>query len=109
MANPGYRADGTHPWDDIFVANADGTYTCGPCLPDDVDPGANDVQVWDTYSRGWTGPVLCCKCKLSIPVYVEGEAAVEATGVCVGCCATDRPLLQDRYGGGFVCPCCWTP
>jgi hypothetical protein len=28
---------------------------------------------------------------------------------CVGCGATDRPLLVDRYGGGKVCPCCWSP
>jgi hypothetical protein len=57
----------------IFVANRDGTYHCADCIPSTVDLGDPDVEVWEERSDGWLRPVICCKCKLSIPVYVDGK------------------------------------
>lgn len=73
--NPGPNRDGSHPWDLIFIAHHDGTFTCGPCTPDGVDPGDDDVQVWEVGSHGWTAPVVCRACRKSIEVYVDGEGA----------------------------------
>lgn len=70
--NPGHDAKGDHPWKTIFVAVSDG-FICGPCLPDGVDPEDQDVEVWDLWSSGWTGPCVCKVCKLSIPVYIDGD------------------------------------
>jgi len=57
----------------IFVANADGTFYCNDCIPADLDVGSFDVETWEEYSSGWTAPCVCRECKLSIPVYVDGE------------------------------------
>jgi hypothetical protein len=45
---------------------------CHKCIPKDLDIGSDDVEVWETHSDGWTGPVLCSVCLLSIPVIVDG-------------------------------------
>ena len=56
-----------------FVANPDGTFTCEMCFGDELRArlGDDDVQVWEVGSRGWTAPVVCATCKLSIPVVVD--------------------------------------
>jgi hypothetical protein len=71
--NPGYNGFGRHPWENIFVVTEDGDVICGPCLPDYVDPGDQDVEVWAFYTEGWLGPCVCMTCGFSIPVYVNGE------------------------------------
>ncbi len=73
--NPGPDAKGRHPWAGIFVCHADGTCTCGPCLPDDVDPADVAVEVWEVGSHGWLGPMVCKACKASIPIVCDGEEA----------------------------------
>jgi len=73
VTNPGYDEHGRHPWDDFFIANDDGTFTCGPCIPDGIDPGDEEVEVWEVGGHGWLGPVVCHVCKLSIEVYLDGE------------------------------------
>ena len=80
--NPGHDSKGRHPWRDIFVIEGD-EVTCGPCLPDDIDPADTDVEVWEFGSNGWLRPMVCSQCKLSIPVYVDGEVQVGET-VAVG-------------------------
>ena len=37
---------------------------------DGSDPGD---CCWETFTTGWTGPVVCSVCKMSIPVYVDGK------------------------------------
>ncbi len=61
----------------VFVANADGTFTCEDCLtPEERGAlGDEEVQVWEEGSRGWTAPCICARCALSIPVYLDGEDA----------------------------------
>jgi len=39
----------------------------------------------------------------------EANAPAPRPRTCGACGATDRPLLQDPYGGGLVCPPCWEP
>lgn len=51
---------------------------CVDCLPDGVDLGSSDVEVWEEGSDGWTGPPICSSCRLSIPVYVDAPGAAEA-------------------------------
>jgi hypothetical protein len=46
---------------------------CMECIPSDVDPGADDVQVWLERSEGWTAPQVCSSCGLSIPVFIGEE------------------------------------
>lgn len=62
-------------YEDIFVANDNDTFTCGPCLtPKEVKAlGNDDVEVWNVGSDGWTAPVVCHRCKMSIPVVVDGN------------------------------------
>ena len=67
------RAMPSEPSDDIFVAHDDGSFTCSDCTPTSLDLGDPDVEVWEVGSRGWTGPVVCRDCKLSIEVYVDGR------------------------------------
>lgn len=71
--NPGYDEHGCHPWDNFFIANEDGTFTCGPCIPDSIDPAAEEVEVWDVGGHGWLKPVVCHVCKISLEVYLDGE------------------------------------
>lgn len=60
----------------LFVAHPDGTFQCESCADKDkVDWLSDDTNVWEVGSRGWLGPVVCRTCKLSIPVYVDGEEA----------------------------------
>lgn len=58
----------------IFVTLERGAL-CHDCLAmhPEVDLGADETQVWDEYSGGWTGQPKCIDCKLSIPVYVDGS------------------------------------
>lgn len=58
---------------DWFVANEDDTYYCGDCLPPEIYPGDPDVEVWEFYSTGWLAPCMCKICKLSLPIYLDGE------------------------------------
>lgn len=67
------KAANTPKHDGIFVANADGTFTCADCIPADLDVGSSGVETWEEHSHGWTAPCVCRECKLSIPVYVDGE------------------------------------
>lgn len=70
----------------IFVTNfpvvLDGAQVeetiCWPCLSNEeralIKKSDDDAfQVWEEYSDGWTGSPVCDRCKLSIPVYVDGE------------------------------------
>lgn len=60
-----------------FIAHRDETFTCEDCWTEaERESTADaDVQVWEERSHGWIGPCVCARCKLSIPVYVDGEAA----------------------------------
>jgi len=62
----------------VFVAHADGAFTCEDCLSAELRArlGDDDVQVWEEYSEGWLGPCVCATCHLSIPVYVTGREPV---------------------------------
>jgi hypothetical protein len=55
------------------VANADGTFLCRSCIPAHLDLGDTHVEVWEVGSRGWTAPVICHECSVSIEVYVDGK------------------------------------
>jgi hypothetical protein len=58
---------------EIFVFTND-RFLCESCAADaGVDLSLDEVQVWEEYSSGWTAPVLCAVCALSIPVYVDAE------------------------------------
>jgi hypothetical protein len=64
----------------IFIALPDGSrragtagFLCSDCMPLDTDISADEVDVWEEGSHGWTGPVLCNECHLSIPVYIDAE------------------------------------
>jgi hypothetical protein len=50
-----------------------GGFLCSDCMPLDTDISSDKVEVWEEGSHGWTGPVLCNECHLSIPVYVDAE------------------------------------
>lgn len=65
----------TGKYDDIFVANKDDTFTCGPCLTESERKtlGDPEVEVWEVGGDGWMNPIVCKRCKMSIPVVVNGE------------------------------------
>jgi hypothetical protein len=68
------EAPAAAPFGDIFVAHDDGTFECEPCAAaKGIDFGDDDVNTWEVGGGGWLGPVVCCACKLSIPVYVNGN------------------------------------
>lgn len=48
-------------------------FLCSECMPLDTDISSDEVDVWQEGSHGWTGPVLCNVCHLSISVYVDAE------------------------------------
>lgn len=62
----------------VFVAGppmaSDGAFVCYECLAKDERRrlGDDDVELWQEFSSGWTGPCVCERCRLSIPVYVDG-------------------------------------
>lgn len=49
---------------------------CPDCLTDleRARLGDVEVEVWETYSEGWVAPPICNRCRLAIPVYVNGDA-----------------------------------
>jgi len=49
-------------------------FLCSECVPLETDISSTEVEVWRECSHGWTGPVLCNDCHLSIPVYVDAHA-----------------------------------
>lgn len=57
-----------------FIALPDG-FLCADCIPPEVDMSDPKVEVWKEYSSGWTGSCICKECKLSIPIYVDADAA----------------------------------
>lgn len=61
--------------DKCFIAHEGGGYTCEDCWTPEqrASAGDDDVEVWREHTDGWTAPVVCKVCKLSIPVYVDGE------------------------------------
>jgi hypothetical protein len=71
-------------FNDIFIALFSGTpgdppvgsdagFLCSDCMPLETDISSTDVEVWRECSHGWTGPVICSECHLSIPVYVDAH------------------------------------
>lgn len=61
-----------------FVSGRDGagrnkTY-CPDCIPKAVlkRMGDDGVDTWKTGSHGWSKAPVCDKCKITIPVYVDG-------------------------------------
>lgn len=49
-------------------------FLCETCAKEEgVDLSLDEVQVWELYSSGWTGPVICAVCTLSLPVFVDAE------------------------------------
>lgn len=60
----------------LFVTTPEGAL-CDDCIPAELRArmGDDDVEVWEEGSGGWIAPVICKECKLSIPVYVDGEGA----------------------------------
>jgi hypothetical protein len=61
-----------------FIATADG-FVCEDCFtPEELHTlGDEDVEVWEEGSHDWTGPVVCDRCKIQIPVYVDGGSTSE--------------------------------
>lgn len=51
-----------------------GTY-CSDCIPERLRErlGDGDVDTWEEFSDGWLTAPVCQVCKLSIPVYCDGE------------------------------------
>jgi len=43
--------------------------------------GDDDVEVWQEGSEGWTGPVVCARCKSSLPVVCDGNDEGEESRV----------------------------
>lgn len=63
--------DAAERWGSVLVAHPDGTFQCEPCArASGVDLEA--AQTFEVGSDGWTAPVVCRSCRLSIPVYVDG-------------------------------------
>lgn len=65
-----------------FIADRD-TFLCGDCNAhtNEYDVGLDRTEVWEWFSHGWLGPVVCRRCKLSIPVVIDGEAPAGRPGV----------------------------
>lgn len=65
--------------EDIFVATGPDSYLCSDCLNTPEHDalrarlGDDDVDVWEDYSAGWLSAPICAGCKLSLPVYVNGN------------------------------------
>lgn len=57
----------------IAERNRMGGFLCSDCIPLETDISDDEVEVWEEGSHGWTGPVICNDCKLSIPVYVDAQ------------------------------------
>jgi hypothetical protein len=56
----------------IFVTLPDG-FLCSECIPLETEISSSSVETWRECSHGWTGPVICNECQLSIPVYVDAR------------------------------------
>lgn len=58
-----------------FIARPDGTFVCDRCWTkkEAKSIGRNDVELWNTYSEGWTAPVMCYRCLLNLPIYITEE------------------------------------
>jgi hypothetical protein len=59
--------------DRVFVAHGGDSYTCEDCFSPDLRARLGDVEIWEEGSHGWIGQPKCSSCKLSIPVYVDGD------------------------------------
>jgi len=72
------------PVEDIFVATGPDTYLCAECLNTPAHDelrarlGDVDVDVWEEFSDGWLSAPVCAECKLSLPVYVNGNDDADA-------------------------------
>lgn len=63
---------------DIFVANKDGSFTCGSCIPlTSIDIEDPKVEVWEVGSDGWTDEISCCMCSEAIDVEVMPKISVD--------------------------------
>lgn len=62
---------------DIFVVLYDGqSYLCEPCAVEEkIELESQSVCTWAVGSDGWLNPIMCKKCKRSIPVICDGEPA----------------------------------
>lgn len=67
--------------EDWFATTPDGRCFCSTCIPSDVDESEDDVQVWEFYSDGWLKAPKCDGCKLSLPVYCDGEPSSEQAAI----------------------------
>jgi hypothetical protein len=64
---------------DILVAMPDDTFLCEWCATKrGVDFGDPEVETWEIGSHGWTGPVACERCHLSLPVYIDEDTLGDA-------------------------------
>lgn len=70
--------------DDVFVANADGTFTCPECIPEGLDLGDQRVETWRCFSDGWTSVPTCRECGVAIPVFVTHFDGVYRVGTMHG-------------------------
>lgn len=68
---------------DIFVVIDDGkNYLCEPCAVEEkIELGSPQVNTWEVGSDGWLNPIMCKKCKRSIPVICDGEPAKAKKGM----------------------------
>lgn len=76
-AHPGVKVElAEAPFDEFprpwFVADGDAVL-CGDCNERLGTYDVNDdaVQVWEFWSEGWLGPVVCDSCHASLPVVVD--------------------------------------
>lgn len=67
-------------------------YRCCDCVPVCLDIGGDGVTVWEELSDGWTAPVVCGCCNLSIPVIVDGPEQVTWLVSKIGA------YLENQYG-----------
>ena len=44
---------------------------CPQCIPKDLDISSDDIELWETYSDGWTSTPICSVCHLAIPVRLD--------------------------------------
>ena len=65
--------------DGLFIALSDGGFVCSDCMTLTEVESLSDihVEVWEEGSHGWTGPCICARCKLSIPIYIDADDATD--------------------------------
>lgn len=85
---------------DIFAAVDDGNnFLCEPCAREEkVELESPDVNTFEVGSDGWLGPVMCKKCRRSIPVVCDGTPPPDDKNRYIICCDFDGVLHSYTSG-----------